>query len=127
MILTPTTVLDPTLYPEFRGNSKITEWRKELKRALLIRRDWVSDYSGLSVATDCEMHEGIITRGMVQGLKWRWMIFTEYNCLLLKHTEHQPQPPSKQWCVQWAFSTYGEDIVKEWFYSLPFKVYPFRI
>lgn len=120
-------VLDPRLFPQYSGKSHVVEWRQELKRALLIRRKFKSDWSGESVELDCEMHEGIITRGMLSGVKWQWMIFHEYNCFLLKHSEHQPNPPSKEWCIQRSFELYGEENVRNWWYSLPFKSIPFRL
>jgi hypothetical protein len=74
------------------------------------------------------MHEGILSRAVVPAsVTWHWMIFHEYNCLLLLRQEHIPHPPSRDWCIHWAFDLYGEDRVVEWFYSLPFKSYPFRI
>lgn len=101
-----------------------------LKIHLLHEREWKSDLSGALINKDgdCEMHEGIITRGTLNSsVKWHYLIYHPYNCFLLLHHEHRPNPPSREWAIHKSFEYYGEDNVREWFYGLPWKVIPFKI
>lgn len=118
--------LDPRLHGV--TNAGIYEWRQQLKQLLAIERGYKSDWSGESLYFNCEMHEGIITRGMAnKSLEWHFAIFHPYNSFLLLAEEHRPAPPSRKWCIQNAVQRYGADNVVEWFYSLPFKVFPYKI
>lgn len=126
--------LDPRIHwPRKITNSSFGPWREFLKRALLVKRGYKSDLSGKSLLTEyfgtnCEMHEGIVTRANVpRSIAWSWMIYHEFNCFLLLPEEHRPQPPSRQWCIQNAYERYGRDAVRKWFYTLPFKVKPFEL
>lgn len=114
-----------TLSPENLINEKtVADWRFELKRKLLDKRGWRSDFSGkpITEATGCHMHEGIISRAKApKNLLWHILIFHEINCFLLLPEEHIPKPPSREWCLQKAIEYYGHDVVKEWYYSLPYK------
>lgn len=114
-VLTPTTVYN---------------WRFDLKKELLKKRNFRSDFSGklITEATGCHMHEGIVTRGMVpKSISWHLLIYSEVNCFLLLPEEHIPQPPSREWCLQKAYEYYGRDAVREWFYGLPWKACPFQL
>jgi hypothetical protein len=119
-------ILDPR-QSKLKGNSNISKWRELLKEELLKKRKFKSDLSGQELY-ECHMHEGILTRANVPScIKWSWMIFHEYNSFLLLPNEHIPNPPSREWCIERSFSLYGKDNVLEWYYSLPFKSFPFRI
>lgn len=113
------------------NNSTIYWWRWLLKIHLLHEREWVSDLSGMPFdpnMANCEMHEGIITRGTLpKSVEWHWRIYHPYNCFLLLPQEHRPNPPSREWAIETSFRYYGEDNVREWFYGLPWKVTPFQI
>lgn len=106
------------------------EWREYLKHGLLSKRRFKSDLSGRPIRdyTGCHMHEGILTRANApKNLPFFWMIFHEVNCLLLLPDEHIPQPPNREWCTEWAYENYGRDVVREWFYSIPYKKVPFEL
>jgi hypothetical protein len=118
---------DPSSWHKSITRHNYWEWRAYLKLELLRKRQWRSDWSGRYLST-CEMHEGILTRANAPlGLPFFWMIYHEYNCFLLLTEEHHPQPPSRGWCIQKSFERYGEDAVRDWFNSIPFKVRPFLI
>lgn len=108
-------------------NDDIYEWRTYLRHRLLIQRNNLSDWSG-EYLTQVHMHEGILTRANVpRNVKWHIHIFHPYNCFLLLPEEHIPCPPSREWCIQKAYDRYGVENVRDWYYSLPFKVYPFKL
>lgn len=118
-------LLNPKIHPEWKGS--IYDWRQFLKKELLIKRNWKSDWSGEKLLT-CEMHEGIVTRAMVpKSIKWHYLIYDERNSFLLLPSEHRPNPPSKSWCVGRAYELYGRDVIRDWFYGLPWKSIPFRL
>lgn len=103
-------------------------FRAFLKNELLERRHYQSDLSGKWLYGGCEMHEGILTRANVpRGIWWHYMIFHEFNCFLLLPEEHRPFPPSREWCIEKAYERYGREAVKAWYYSLPFKSFPFQL
>jgi len=118
-----------TFSPENLINKKtVADWRYELKMGLLEKRGYYSDYSGRPITdvTGCHMHEWLVTRAMIpKGIWWHLLIFHEVNCMLLLPDEHIPQPPSREWGVQWAYKMYGRDVVRDWFYNqLPWKLTP---
>lgn len=109
-------------------NSQIFTWRQLLKLKLLEKRKFKSDWSGKIITCGCDLHEGILTRANVpKSIWWQYKIFHEYNCFLLLPHEHTPQPPSREWAIQKAYAYYGRDVVRDWYYSLPFKVFPFQL
>ena len=108
-------------------SENIFKWRAALKYWLWSEREGRSDLSGEILNHSCHMHEGILTRGDLRGVRWQYLIFHPYNCFLLKPEEHIPEPPSREWAVLKSCSRYGEKNVVEWFNNLPFKVKPFRI
>lgn len=73
------------------------------------------------------IHEAIVTRGDVQGWprSWRVIIHNKYNCILV-HQEscHKHGDREKWW--EYKISVYGEEEMKRWYYSLPFKVFQRR-
>jgi hypothetical protein len=119
--------LDPLNY-DWASNATTYEWRKFLKETLLIERKYKSDLSGRLLYNTCHMHEGILQRSVVpKNLWWQILIFHPYNSFLLLPEEHIPCPPSRAWCAVNAFERYGKEAVVDWFYSLPFKRFPFKI
>ena len=122
-----TITIDPN---DFIKEKAVYDYRFMLKRELLKKRGYKSDWSGkpISDVTGCHMHEGIVTRSMVpKSLWWQLLIFAEPNCFLLLPSEHIPNPPSREWAVMKAYEYYGRDVVREWFYSLPWKSVPFQL
>lgn len=110
------------------NNSNFPAWRKELKIALYKERTGLSDLSGLPLNTKCHMHEGIISRAVInKGIWWHYQIYHPYNCFLLLPEEHIPFPPSRVWAIETAYARYGRDNVREWFYALPWKVIHFHL
>ena len=106
------------------------EWREYLKLKLLKKRHFRSDWSGKKIteSTGAHMHEGIVTRANVpRNVEWFWMIFDERNSLLLLPEEHIPQPPPREWCTERLYKLYGREIVRHWFYNLPWKTVPFEL
>jgi len=119
-------ILDPTLYKV--SNENIYEWRTFLKLELLKKRKFRSDLSGKSLVGNCDMHEGILTRANVpKSIDWSWQIYHEFNCFLLLREEHIPLPPDREWCIQKAYQLYGKREVRDWYYELPFKIFPFSL
>lgn len=118
------------LLPDRYGvtNNDIFEWRLFLKQVLVKQRKMRSDYSGSHLYA-CHMHEGIVTRGMVpKSIDWHYRLFVPWNCVLLLPEEHIPQPPSRDWCIQWAYEKYGIDTVRDWYYNtLQWKVVPSQL
>lgn len=103
------------------------EWRQELKLYLLKKRRYRSDYSGkkLTEETGCHMHEALVTRAMIPtNVSWFGLIHDERNVLLLLPEEHIPQPPSKEWGIHKLFELYGEEVIKDWYYGLPWRSKP---
>ena len=122
-----TTILNPSNFPEYES---LYDWRVFLKKELLKKRGYKSDYSGTPITryVGVELHEGILTRANVyKGIYWSKMIYHEYNCFLLLQSEHIFRPPSRAWCIQKSYELYGREIVREWYYSLPFKAFPFQL
>lgn len=123
----PITSLNPK-ENEWVNNKTIYPWRQFLKRALLTQRGWKSDYSNKPLKVTCHMHEGIVSRAVIpKSIWWHYYIYAPPNCFLLLPEEHLPQPPSRDWCIERAYALYGRDVVREWFYTLPFKVIPFQL
>ena len=108
-------------------NNNFGLWREWLKRELLHKRHYRSDWSKrqITLQTGCEMHEGILSRASVpKGIWWHYKLYHEYNSFLLLPEEHRPQPPSRSWCIGYMSELYGKDILKEWFESLPWRSKP---
>lgn len=104
-------------------------WRKRLRRDLYrVRSGWCDVCGHWLHKRGFEVHEGIVTRRDVQGWRYpeRAWIFTEFNCVLLCPTCHRPTPPSRQAVWDLQCKRYGEEAMKKWYYSLPFKVFPRR-
>lgn len=121
----PTQVLDPDIFGV--TNRDMYDWRKFLKLTLLRRREFKSDLSG-ALLRSCEMHEGILTRANVpKSIWWHFKLYHEYNCFLLLPEEHRPSPPSREQCIEIAYSRYGRETIRYWYYSLPFKARPFEL
>lgn len=120
--------LNPAEWDTPISNSNFWIWRNYLKGALIYKRHYKSDLSGLplNLTTGCELHEGIITRAVVPlSVKWHFMIYHEFNSFLLLPHEHRPQPPSRKWCVERAYELYSRDEVRNWYYGyLPWKSKP---
>lgn len=109
------------------NNKNFSEWREYLKRELLFRRRYRSDFSGKLITeyTGCHVHEGILPRAVVpKSVWWHYKIFHEFNCFLLLPEEHIPQAPSREWCIQHAYERYGREEVRDWMYGLPWKGEP---
>lgn len=117
------------MIPSWVDNKNYSKWRAELKRALLIERNYRSDLSGKSLIYEgCHLHEGIVTRATVpRGIWWSYQIYHPCNCFLLTPDEHIPNPPSREWCIEKAYALYGIDLVRDWFHNLPWKSIPFNL
>lgn len=74
-----------------------------------------------------DMHEGIVSRGDVQGWKRnkRHLIMVEVNCIPLHHDCNINHPPSRQAVWDYQVEYYG-DAVRDWYYGLPWKAGPPR-
>lgn len=81
-------------------------------------------------ATDSHLHEGMISRGEVQG--WpkprRVLIMTPINCVLISADENLglsgKYPPAREEVYTEKCAFYGKELVDRWLWSLPFKVPP---
>lgn len=108
-------------------------WCVELRECLIrTRTPFVCDCCGTPFLdlirdkfrwTRVDVHEGIVTKGDIRGWKLaqRTLIFTEYNCVLLDHQHHLSHPPSRQAMWDLQVSRYGEEVMKEWYFGLPFR------
>lgn len=73
-----------------------------------------------------DLHEGIVTRGDVQGWskRRRGLIFCEVNCFLLCRACHtnwgEVFPREKAW--ELSCERYGEEVMREWYEGLPWKI-----
>lgn len=106
--------------PEWVNKNNFNQWRQFLKKELLHKRHYRSDFSGkaLTLSAGCHLHEGIITRARVPlSVSWHVLIYNEINSFLLLPEEHIPQPPPPCWCVLRAYELYGRDAVRQWFYE----------
>lgn len=113
--------------PEHVNNGNFSEWRAELKQRLLIERGYHSDLSGKRLY-QCHLHEGIVTRATVpRGIWWHFQIYHPFNSFLLLPDEHIPHPPSRAWCIERAYELYGKELVRDWYYNLPWKSIPFQL
>ena len=74
----------------------------------------------------CDRHEGIVTKGDVQGWPkpWRIVIINPYNCVYVHRDCHQHGLRDFFW--KHKCEIFGEDEMRKWYYSLPFKVFPRR-
>lgn len=122
--------LSPDTYVLKIDNNTLGIWREYLKRELLFRRRYRSDWSGklITLQTGCHLHEAILSRAVVpKSVWWHYKLHDERNCLLLLPDEHIPQPPSREWAIEYLYNKYGQDVIKEWYESLPFKSFPFQL
>lgn len=109
---------------------------KKFKDELRERIDWLYSAYRDRVCLVCgehfgvfDLHHSIVTKKDVQG--WqpkskRKIVDVELNFIPLHNWCHISNPPTKDrsWKHQCKF--YGEEIMSEWYYSLPFKVLPRR-
>ena len=95
----------------------------------LLDRDLVCRGCGEPFTSIPHMHEGMISRGDVQG--WpkdrRVLIFTEYNCILLCRdcnlSLNGKWPPSRERIISEQHALYGPPLI-DWLRGLPWKVQP---
>jgi len=117
------------LRPPMSGSQ--SRHRMELKEQLLERDTHCRGCGKPLVQPLIHMHEGLISRGDVQGWprKMRGQINVELNCVLLcpecnlgNATHHSP---SRERVFSEHLELYGEDVLR-WLKSLPFKAHPLK-
>ena len=101
-------------------------WRERLRYHLLMDRPYCDGCGKLLIAA--EVHEGIVTRQDVRGWKYpdKGRIFSEYNSLLLCPECHRPSPPSRQECWTKLCRRFGEELITNWYFGLPWRSGPPR-
>lgn len=112
----------------FPVKGSVPQWRKNVLIPLVLERDgvcWVED----CFLYPSDVHEGIVTRGDVQGWKGpkkklRIVIHNPINCIALCK-EHHKYAPSRKDVLIWSVKEYGLWVL-DWFEELPFKVHPIR-
>lgn len=109
-------VLDPVVQGVTK--SQVGEWRDYLRYRLYIKRKGLCDACRRSLA-GFDVHEALITRAQIHKSADQWVIFSEYNCLILHPQCHIPQPPSREQAFEILSKYYGEDIIREWLKNLP--------
>lgn len=72
----------------------------------------------------CDKHEGIVTKGDVQGWPkpWRVIIINPYNCVFVDRSCHKHGMKDFFW--EYKCKLFGEEEIRRWYYSLPFRVFP---
>jgi hypothetical protein len=75
-----------------------------------------------------DLHHCICSKQNVRGwdVDHKILIDTELNLIPLHNWCHIATPPTKDKCWEYQCEFYGENIMSEWYYSLPFKVLPRR-
>lgn len=80
-----------------------------------------------------DMHHGIVSRQDVRGwrhkakgvsaAKMRLLLITnELNCIPLHHTCNTDRPPTREQVWEFQKGFYGEEVLKEWYFSLPWRL-----
>ena len=80
-----------------------------------------------------DAHHGIVSRNDVRGFRHtvgnypyqvvrRMLIDTELNLLPLHHECHLHKPPTREEAWNCLTNIFTEEAVKEWYYSLPWKL-----
>lgn len=110
-------LMDSALY----RYKNINQWRKELRRFVYYNRGRISDVTFKPLKTGFDLHEAIVSRGMVRGANWKNRIFSELNCLLLDRDEHIPSSPSITQSYWILVAKYNKQLIDAWIESLPFK------
>lgn len=102
-------------------------WRSAILLPYIGLREWERCWVEYCTEKILTPHEGIVTRGDVQG--WmprekRVLIFTPYNCIALCHKHHNTESEPKPTEVfEWMCQVYGKQNVIDWVLSLPFRHY----
>ncbi len=128
-------VLDPATHsqgPNLSNRKNVIQWRFFLGEQIGLHRGWgcvccgswhrrlVDSYCSMDIF---DLHEGIVSRGDVQGWSFekRGLIFHEYNSFWLCRDCHQDHKLSREAAWELSCEWYGEELVKEWYESLPWR------
>jgi len=79
-----------------------------------------------------DLHHAIVTRQDVRGWKYvagpydakitRLLLITnELNCIPLHHQCHLDNPPTRESAWEYQANFYGEELMRSWYESLPWK------
>lgn len=71
------------------------------------------------------LHEGVLTRGEVQGFSFpdRLRVFAECNCFPICQFCHK-SPPPREWFFERSCNQFGEAVVRNWYASFGWKSPP---
>ena len=117
---------------ELMTGDALKVWRPNIKEKL----DWVFGNLRPRICLVCgkpfsvfDAHEAILSRNDVRGWKGhkKLLIMSELNILPLHHVCHLHSPPSREAAWKYQEEFYGRELLKQWYYSLPFKVGPPRL
>lgn len=117
---------------ELMTGDALKVWRPNLKEKL----DWVFGNLRPRTCLVCgkpfdvfDMHEGIISRNDVRGWKGnkKLLIMSELNCTPLHHQCHMDRPPIRETAWKYQLEFYGRELLRQWYFDLPFKVGPPRL
>jgi len=105
--------------PEVDGWAPDT--RDELREILTILQDWKCPVCQDGLGGILDVHEGIVTKGDVQGWpdSWKFLINNIYNCSYIHRHCHRHGEKEFYWHIKCQM--FGEDSIKRWYYNLPFK------
>ena len=122
---------DQSLLYLFPPPGRTVRAQREILLPYVYNRDgrcWVPGCKGLGV---CSAHEGIVTRGDVQGWDkgWRCLIHTVYNSVWLCHARHHETDlePSAMEIAEWMVEQYTRAELVRWLECLPFKQRPAKV
>lgn len=117
------TPLIPKIFWKPKGS--ITQWRMKVLIPFVMEREGFMCWVDACYINASDVHEGVVTRGMVQGwpIKQRLLAHNPLNCVALCKLHHKIAP-SKQEVLDWMIQEYGKDLILWYFRGLPFKQFP---
>ena len=104
-----------------------SRWKKELRERL----DYMYEYIRPRLCLVCDepfstfhLHHAVVSKQDVRGWKRkkRFLIEVEMNLVPLHGKCHLDTPPSRECCWEYQCDFYGEELMREWYNSLPWKV-----
>ena len=118
----PKTVYIPEGFPE--PGEVYSAVKPVLAQSLAIVQKQKCPVCDLALNTIIDPHEGIVTKGDVQGWPkpWRIIIINIYNTVLVHRDCHRHGLREFFW--EYKCELFGEDEIRKWYYSLPFKTFP---
>jgi len=110
----------------FPPPGRAVQAQRDIMLPYVYERDGKCFLAGCPGFDPCTGHEGVVTRGDVQG--WpkseRCLIHVFYNTVFLCSKHHNTElEPSRLYIAKWMIARYGNDWIR-WLETLPFKQRP---